>query len=249
MQRYFLDLSFVGTHYFGWQRQPNHITVQQVLEEKLSKLVRTPTIIIGTGRTDTGVHAKHMIAHFDVQEEFLPLYDDFTRRLNLILPEDIHVNNMYPVSNEMHARFSATFRRYKYQIHTHKNVFIRPFSYHLPYPDIDFLKLQQLCKLIEQNTDFASLSKYNEDNKTTLCTIHHCKWIPMLEEGRWYLDIQANRFLHNMVRRIVGLSIAVGRNQISLDEVSYILSDSERRFKKNYKAPANGLSLYEVGFP
>ena len=241
--RYFIEFSYNGKAYHGWQNQPNAISVQQVLEESLSKLLRTEIKVMGAGRTDAGVHASQMFAHFETKEEFdIPL---IIFKLNCFLPNDIAVQDIFEVHEKAHARFHALSRTYKYKIGTKKNVFTSDFYYHVYFP-LDIDKMNEACNILFQYTDFQCFSKSNTDVKT-----YHCKMM----EAFWELDndelvftIKADRFLRNMVRAIVGTMINIGLGKIEVNELHNIIK-SKNRSEAGYSVPANGLFLTKITYP
>ena len=174
MQRYFLYFSYDGTNYHGWQLQPNGISVQAVLQQALTTLLRTPIEVVGAGRTDTGVHARLMVAHFDFAEAMDT--EQVVYRLNRMLPRDISVQKLVPVAGDMHARFSAKWRTYRYYIHTAKSPFLRHYSLLVTFP-LDFERMNEGCKLLLVQRDFAAFCKSGGDNKTTLCEVTTCQWV------------------------------------------------------------------------
>lgn len=249
--RYFITLSYDGTHYHGWQVQPNGDTVQQRLQEALSTLLLQPIEVVGAGRTDTGVHAKMMVAHFDWDFgqlsgcESLKLLNDLAYKLNKLLPPDIAVRQVKQVGDDMHARFSATSRTYHYYIHTSKDPFLYGRSWQVPYP-LDFAKMNQAAKVLLQYRDFTSFSKVGTDVKTNLCDIKEALW-EEISPGRWRFTITANRFLRNMVRAIVGTLVEVGRGRMSVDDVHRIIQAKDR-CRAGESVPACGLYLVDIRY-
>lgn len=242
-QRYFIRLAYDGTQYHGWQIQPNGMSVQQKLQECLSRLLRCPVGITGAGRTDAGVHARTMVCHFDFAG---PLDErQLCYRLNQILPCDISCDSVEKVDGEMHARFSAKARTYHYYIHTKKDPFLRHFSVETHY-DLDFGLMNEAAAYLLQVDDFKAFCKAGADNKTTLCKVTAAKWI---QSGptTWYFEITANRFLRNMVRAVVGTLFDVGRHCITLDEFREIV-DKGNRSDSGESMPANGLFLWEIKY-
>lgn len=241
--RYFVFFSYDGTNYHGWQIQPNANSVQQELQHALSTILRKEIEVVGAGRTDTGVHARHMAAHFDTEIK-MPL-DQLTYRLNRILPRDIAVQEVREVSPEMHARFSATSRTYHYYIHTCKDPFERHYSLQMNYP-LDFDKMNQAAELFLQHDDYAAFCKAGGDNKTTICHVSAAKWV-QTSPTTWYFEITANRFLRNMVRAVVGTLIDVGRGKITMEQFVDILHNGTRS-DAGESMPGNALFLEEVGY-
>lgn len=246
MSRYFITFGYDGTNYHGWQIQPNANTVQQELQRALSILMRKDIEVVGAGRTDTGVHARHMAAHFDWDAPQLPMScDQLAYRMNRIVPRDIVVYEVKPVSDEMHARFSATYRTYHYYIHTRKDPFERHYSLQMNYP-LDFEKMNEAAQMFLQHDDYAAFCKAGGDNKTTICHVTQAKWI-QTSPTTWYFEITANRFLRNMVRAVVGTLIEVGRGRMTMEQFSDILHNGTRS-DAGESMPGNALFLEEVGY-
>lgn len=241
--RYFIELSYNGKAYHGWQNQPNAITIQQVLEEALSVLMNTKIEIVGAGRTDSGVHASQMFAHVDVDIELD--YSTLIYKLNSFLPNDIAIHDMYKVKEEAHARFDATSRTYHYKISTKKNVFNNDFAYQLQLP-LDVKKMDEACKILLQYKDFQCFSKSNTDVKTYNCNIIEAKWVKNHNELTFI--ITADRFLRNMVRAIVGTMINIGLGKIEVKDLISII-ESKNRSEAGYSVPAHGLYLMQIVYP
>ncbi len=242
--RYFLEIAYNGTPYAGWQIQPNATTVQGVLEEKLSLLLRQKTAITGAGRTDAGVHAQQMFAHFDVADA--ALMDNLPYKLNSILPPDIAVRRVLPVIPQAHARFDALSRSYVYIISKNKN----PFKQNLYYPyylPLNIERMNQAAALLLQYEDFTSFSKLHTDTHTNNCNISEAFW-RISDEGELRFTITANRFLRNMVRAIVGTLLWVGKEKITVDEFKTIIQ-AENRNLAGPTAPAEGLFLQKITYP
>lgn len=241
--RYFLEFAYNGTHYHGWQIQPNTITVQETLTHALSTLLRTPIELVGAGRTDAGVHAKQMYAHFDFELPFDKT--NLLKRLNSFLPEDIVVFHFHEVHPDAHARFDATSRTYEYHISLEKNVFNNELSwYHFRKLNID--KMNEAAKLLLDYEDFECFSKTNTDVFTFNCTITQAVW--KQQENDLIFTISANRFLRNMVRAIVGTLINVGLEKINLHDFRTII-ESKDRGKAGFSVPGKGLFLTRVTYP
>ncbi|GAB4016568.1 tRNA pseudouridine(38-40) synthase TruA [Spirosoma koreense] len=241
--RYFLQLAYRGTNYHGWQRQPNGLSVQEVLETALTTVLRQPITIVGSGRTDAGVHAREQYAHFET-EATIPAH--LLRSLNSLMPPDIAVYDCFPVRSDDHARYTATFRYYQYQISRRKD----PFRERLVYvftPHLDVVRMNEAARCLLQHTDFESFSKVKTDVLTFDCRIDRAYWEEK-SNGDLIFHIRANRFLHGMVRAIVGTLLAVGQDRLSVAEFDQIILDRDRR-KAGRAAPADGLSLVEVGYP
>lgn len=241
--RFFITLSFDGTNYHGWQIQPNSDSVQQRLQEALSTLLRQPVEVVGAGRTDTGVHARMMVAHFDWEE----LIDgkQLAYKLNKFLPQDIAVQEVRLVDEEKHARFSATSRTYHYFIHTRKDPFLQAYSWQVPYA-LDFEKMNEAAKVLLEYKDFTSFSKVGTDVKTNLCDLREAYWEEVAPE-RWRFTITANRFLRNMVRAIVGTLVEVGRGRISIEEMRQII-EAKDRCQAGESVPAKALFLVNIKY-
>ena len=242
--RYFITLSYDGTRYHGWQVQPNGPSVQEKLKWALSTILRQDIQVTGAGRTDAGVHARMMVAHFDVETMDYEL-QDLTYKLNRLLPQDIAIQKMESVSDEMHARFSAISRTYHYYIHTVKDPFLRAYSCELHYP-LDFQLMNEAAAILMTYEDFGAFCKAHADVKTTLCHITAAQW-HQTSPSSWYFEITANRFLRNMVRAVVGTLIDVGRGRLSLDDFRKVV-EGKRRTEAGESMPANALFLEEVKY-
>ena len=241
--KYFIQFSYFGKNYHGWQKQPNAITVQQVLEKALSTLLRTTVETIGAGRTDTGVHAKQMIAHFDAE----PINDlsHLTYRLNSLLPFDVAVSSIREVTNDAHARFNATARTYQYVIIQEKNPFYTEQAYFVKYP-IDIKAMNKAANMLLQYTDFECFSKLHTDVKTFNCKITQAQWI--IDNDFLVFTITADRFLRNMVRAIVGTLLDIGQHKINIDDLKAILNSKDRA-QAGVSVPAKGLYLTAIKYP
>ena len=244
MQRYFIYLSYNGKNYCGWQVQPNGITVQQKLEEALTVLLRQEIAIVGAGRTDSGVHARSMIAHFDCDNPDLDMVY-LTQKLNRFLPPDIAIDRIAPVTPEAHARFDAVSRTYKYFLSHKKDPFNSEFVYFIPTP-LDYEKMNEAALILFDFTDFTSFSKLHTDVKTNNCRIDFARWTD--EGGCHVFTITADRFLRNMVRAIIGTLIDVGRGKLSLADFRRVI-ESKDRGKAGTSAPAHALFLWDVSYP
>lgn len=242
--RYFIQLSYDGTAYHGWQVQPNADTVQIRLDNALTTLLRHPIKTLGAGRTDTGVHARMMVAHFDTPEEIDA--PDVCRRLTRMLPQDIAVQQIVPVKETANARFDAIRRTYHYDIILRKDPFRRHFATRIHYT-LDFERMNEAAAELIGEHDFSSFCKSGTDTPTNLCTVFEARWIPM-GEGMWRFRISANRFLRNMVRAIVGTLFAVGNGRLPLEEFRKVLAAADRG-AAGESAPAEGLALVEVAYP
>lgn len=242
--RYFIELSYKGTDFIGWQRQAQGRSVQQTLEEALATILRQPVEIVGSSRTDTGVHAEQQFAHFDFDQPIADP-DKLVYRLNSILPFDLAVRRVFPVTDDIHARFAATHRRYEYRIIRHKNPFLTNQA-HLFRPDVDLEAINTAAALLLQYDDFESFSKVHTDVKTFLCTITTAEW--QQEGDTLVFRIQANRFLRGMVRALVGTLLDVGTGKQSVADFERIILAKNRKYA-GAQAPAHGLFLVEVGYP
>lgn len=242
--RYFIYFSYRGTHYHGWQIQPNNITVQEVLQEALSKIVREEVAMTGAGRTDTGVHASCMVAHFDL---VAPIEDAgrMVQRLNSILPADIAVDKILPVAPDAHARFDAKSRTYKYYVTERKNAFSSDFSARILGKGLDYGKMNEAAQVLFDYIDFTSFSKVHTDTKTNNCKIMRAEW--QKEGDFWVFTIQADRFLRNMVRAVVGTLFEVGRGKMTIDQFRQVI-ESKDRCKAGTSAPAEGLFLVDIEY-
>jgi tRNA pseudouridine38-40 synthase len=242
MQRYFIYLAYDGTCYHGWQIQPNGDSVQQQLMNALQTLLRREVVeVTGAGRTDTGVHAKLMVAHFDHDEAID--CTQLTDKLNRLLPSDISVFKVAPVDADMHARFSAKSRRYEYYVTTAKSPFMRQYRYKL-HKAPDFQLMNQAAKLLLEVADFTSFSKLHTDVKTNICHVTRAEW-SQVDDVTWVFTIQADRFLRNMVRAIVGTLLVVGYGKLSLAEFQQVIQQKDR-CSAGMSVPAQGLFLAEI---
>ena len=235
--RYFITFSYDGGRYHGWQIQPNGVSVQEKLEWALSTLLREEISVTGAGRTDAGVHARMMVAHFDASELDCK---QMAYKLNRLLPQDIAVQKVETVSDEMHARFSAKWRTYHYYIHTCKDPFLRTYSCEIHYP-LDFAAMNEAGQRLMGYDDFGAFCKSGADVKTTLCQVTKAAWI-QTSPTTWYFEITANRFLRNMVRAVVGTMIDVGRGRLTIEEFCKVI-EGKRRTEAGESMPGNALFL------
>ncbi len=249
--RYFIHLSYDGTAYHGWQIQPNGISVQEKLQTALTTLLRQPTEVVGAGRTDAGVHARVMVAHFDSDIPIDP--PQLAYRLNRILPRDISVQSIEAVPDDWHARFTATSRTYHYYLHTGKSSFLRTYSCESHYP-LNFDRMNQAAQLLIGTHDFNCFCKAGADVKTTICHLTEAHWdkIPCdfidAPAAQYCFTITANRFLRNMVRAVVGTLVDVGRGRLSLEAFEAILQNGCRS-DAGESMPGNALFLWDVKYP
>ena len=299
--RYFIELSYDGTAYHGWQIQPNGSSVQETLQRALSLLLREEVTVTGAGRTDAGVHAAMMVAHVDIEaplpappvggraaepmsssssqeyKEVLPPVGgraaqpmsssssqeykevlpptggvregpperNLVYRLNGILPHDIAIHRIYPVADDLHARFSALARTYYYYVHTRKSPFLRDRSWRLVKTP-DFEAMNRAAATLLEYEDFTSFSKVNTDTKTNICHVRSARWV-QLSDYEWRFEITADRFLRNMVRAIVGTLMEVGRGQLTLDGFRKVI-ENKNRSAAGDSVPARGLFLQNVEY-
>lgn len=244
MRRYFIYLGYNGRNYNGWQTQPNGVTVQQTLEEALATFLRKPVPIVGAGRTDAGVHARMMVAHFDWEEEIEDLAF-LADKLNRILPKDIAIYRIVPVRADAHARFDATSRTYKYYLTDQKNPFNQDWTYRT-YVALDFDAMNAACDILFDYIDFTSFSKLHTDAKTNNCRILQAGWAR--EGDVWVFTIRADRFLRNMVRAIVGTLLEVGRKRMTLDGFRRVI-EAKDRCQAGTSVPGHALFLVDVSYP
>ena len=265
MVRFFITLSYDGTRYHGWQIQPNGDSVQQRLQEALSTILRQPIEVVGAGRTDAGVHARMMVAHFTFENlklknekptpissskgrqdpSIFNLQSSIKHSLNKLLPPDIAVQDIRQVADDMHARFSATERTYHYFIHTCKDPFLQTYSWQVNFK-LDFAKMNEAAKVMLEYTDFTSFSKVGTDVKTNLCDLRAAHW-DEISPHQWRFTITANRFLRNMVRAIVGTLVEVGRGRLTIDDVRRII-EAKDRCRAGESVPAKGLFLVDIKY-
>ncbi len=245
MNRYFIDVSFNGTCYHGWQRQPNGLTVQEILEVNVSKLFRKTIRITGAGRTDAGVHARHYMAHFDADPEDLHLQSEWINTLNRMLPKDIVIHQVRKVNQEAHARFDALSRTYQYVILREKNPFKNEFAWYYWGP-LDREAMNKAALLFLGKQDFTSFSKLHTKTKTNLCTVMEAHWD--IQEDCMVFTVRADRFLRNMVRAMVGTLVDVGRGKTSGEAIQRILQ-AKNRCEAGASVPAQGLFLSGIEYP
>ena len=241
--RYFIIFSYFGKSFYGWQRQPNAITVQQLMEEALSVLVRKPVVLVAAGRTDAGVHAKQMYAHFNLEN--LKDMGDLKFRMNSFLPSAIAIHNIFKVPNDAHARFDAVERTYEYWVVQEKNPFYMESAFYVM-NRLDIDKMNEAAALLLYYKDFECFSKSNTDVRTYLCSIKVAFWEQ--KEDVLVFTITANRFLRNMVRTIVGTLLDVGLGKSDLANFIAII-ESKDRSEAGTSVPAKGLYLTRVLYP
>ena len=244
--RYFISLAYLGTHYSGWQVQPNAPSVQATLEASLATLLRHPVGVTGCGRTDAGVHARYYVAHFDTDTEIKPA---FLNSLNSILPRDIAVFHIWQVAPESHARFDAFRRSYEYHIALRKDPFATETAWFFPqHEKLDLKKMQEVADLLPLYRDFFPFCKTDSGVDGYGCTLETAHWAHFPETRRLIFHITANRFLRGMVRLIVGACINAGLGKIEVEDVKSAL-DAQKTLKKSLSVPPQGLFLTEVGYP
>lgn len=242
--RFFLEFSYAGTNYHGWQRQSNAVSIQEVMEKTLENLVKTPTTLVAAGRTDSGVHARQMFAHFDANindKERVKL----KYRMNQFLPKDIVVKSIREVNKDAHARFDALSRTYEYHIVKEKTAFENEMHY-LMKQLLDFQAMNEGAKILLQYEDFKCFSKTNTDVNTFVCKISLAHWTH--SEKGYTFTIKANRFLRGMVRAIVGTLLDIGLKKKSVKDLHEII-ESKNRSKAGYSVPPKGLFLTNVEYP
>jgi len=241
--RYFINMAYNGNGFNGWQIQPNGKTVQEELEKALAILLRQPIGVTGCGRTDTGVHASDFYAHFDIDEEAMILScEQLKYKLNLLLSTSIVVYDVFIVKPDVHARFSALSRTYRYQICLEKNPFSNGLAYFFHHP-LDVITMNKAVTILVEYNDFSCFSKTRTQVKTNICTITSAIWE---QNGSMLIfTITADRFLRNMVRAIVGTMLDVGRNRISLDDFRSVI-EGKNRSDAGFSVPPQGLFLSKV---
>lgn len=237
-------MAYDGTDYSGWQNQPNGKTVQRVIEQALTTLLREGISVTGAGRTDAGVHASLFVAHFDTSSTFELATEQFIFKLNRFLPPDIVVYKIQPVPDDVHARFSATYRTYHYHVSTIKPLFSRNYT-HFVYGKLDTEEIDLCCKIIKETTDFTSFAKLHTEVKTNNCQVMHNEWKSV--ENGYLFEIKANRFLRNMVRSLTGTLLDVGQRKINRNDFIRIV-EARDRSQSGQSAPAKGLFLVDIGY-
>ena len=251
--RYFMQLAFNGTPFFGWQIQPENVSVQEVIENALTLLLMRPdengqrqrVAITGCGRTDTGVHARDFMAHFDLEQEL----DEAQRlqlvnKLNSFLPKEIVIYSIVPVADDAHARFDALDRTYRYYVNIRKDAFNFPYA-HRVFEKLDVNKMNEAAQLLLKNEDFTSFSKVHTQVNNMRCHVTHAQWVE--RNGQLVFEITANRFLRNMVRAIVGTLLLVGKGKITVRDFQDII-EQKNRCKAGDSAPAHALFLEKVRY-
>lgn len=242
--RYFIELAYDGINYHGWQVQPNGDSVQATVQNALSTILQRRIEIVGAGRTDAGVNASKMFAHFDFDKLFdIPLLEN---KLGKILPCDIAVYHIYKVRDDAHARFDATSRTYQYHITLRKDPFSRHYAWQVYFP-LDFNAMNEAAKVLFEYIDFTSFSKLHTDTKTNNCKIMKAEW-KQVSEFEWVFTIQADRFLRNMVRAVVGTLIDVGRGKLTVNGFRRIIEQKDR-CAAGSSVPGNALFLIDIAYP
>lgn len=239
-----MRLSYRGAGFHGWQIQPNDNSVQQTIEQAMATVLRHPVSITGAGRTDTGVNARMMVAHFDVDT---PIADTalLVRSINGIVGRDIAIHAIFPVHDDAHARFDATSRTYKYFAHTLKSPFLYSLSWQCR-PDMDFDLMNQAAAHLLEYRDFTSFSKLHTDVKTNNCVVTRAQWDRVGEQ--WVFTITADRFLRNMVRAVVGTLVEVGLHRITIADFCRIIEQRDR-CKAGTSMPPHPLFLWDITYP
>ena len=247
MQRYFFKISYDGAPFAGWQRQDNAMTVQQCIEDAMSKLSHTDITITGCGRTDAGVHASDYYFHVDLETE-MEAMNGMVYKLNKMLPSEISISEVLQVHNEAHARFDATSRSYIYNVHFEKDAFLGQYSHFYKYgPKPDFELLNQAADILMQYQSFYSFCKSHSDVNNYDCRLTESKWVK-ISENRWAYHVSANRFLRGMVRLIVGMCFNVARGKLTLEDVHEAL-EKQTRLNPALSVPPEGLALVQINYP
>ena len=241
--RYFVEISYDGAQYHGWQRQENAVSVQQVVEEALSLILRAEITITGSGRTDTGVHCGQQYFHIDLENELDR--PELLYKLNSLLPADISVNGLFPVDPAAHARFTALSRSYEYRITRRKDPFLKGYAYHF-YKPLNVALMNEAASTLLGEHDFEALSKVKTDVDNFYCEISEAQWT--LEGNILVFKVTANRFLRGMVRAMVGTLLEVGQGKLSVEQFRRVINSKDRR-QAGSSAPAHGLFLTSVRYP
>ena len=245
-----MQLAYNGSPFHGWQSQPGGVaTVQSALEDALSKILRQPVAITGAGRTDTGVNARMMVAHFDIPDHVTFDPSSLPRALGAITGPAITVQRVWPVSPAMHARFSATSRTYRYFALTRRSPFFNNLAWTAP-RHLDFEAMNRAAQLLVHTSDFTSFSKLHTDVKTNICHVTHALWspVPMTGGAAWMFEITADRFLRNMVRAVVGTLVEVGRGKMSVGQFQQVIAAKDR-CAAGTSMPPHALYLWDITYP
>lgn len=241
MARFFMELAYRGEPFHGWQRQPGAVSVQEVIENSLQTLLRVPTPIVGAGRTDAGVNASMMVAHFDADRLIEP------RALNSIVGKDIAIHSIRQVHDDAHARFDATSRTYHYKTVEHKSPFLYPLTWFTG-RHLDYSAMNNAARTLLNVNDFTSFAKLHSDAKTNICHVSRAEWVPDHTTGGMTFIITADRFLRNMVRAIVGTLVDVGRGKMTLEDFESII-DAKDRCAAGTSMPPQALYLANITYP
>ena len=242
--RYFVELSYLGKNYHGWQVQPNVVTVQEKINSAFSLILGTPIQVMGAGRTDTGVHASQMFVHLDY--DLILSNETHLYKLNSVLPHDIAIHNIFRVHENAHTRFNALQRSYEYKIYLGRDPFQLDTTWQFFKSELNVDDMNRAAAVLKHHTNFKCFSKSKTDVQTYNCTITRAEWI--LHGKTLTFHISANRFLRNMVRAIVGTLVAIGQGKNTIEDMSKII-ESENRSKAGTSAPAQGLSLTTITYP
>jgi len=242
--RYFVELSYLGKNYHGWQVQPNVITVQEKINSAFSLILGTPIQVMGAGRTDTGVHASQMFVHLD--SDLALSNETHLYKLNSVLPDDIAIYNIYQVKDDAHTRFNALQRSYEYKIYLGRDPFQLDTTWQFFKSELNVDNMNKAAAILKNHTNFKCFSKSKTDVQTYNCTITNAEWV--LQDKSLTFHITADRFLRNMVRAIVGTLVAIGQGKNTVEDLSNII-ESENRSKAGTSAPAQGLSLTKITYP
>ncbi|MCM1348321.1 MAG: tRNA pseudouridine(38-40) synthase TruA [Firmicutes bacterium] len=246
MQRYFMRLAYRGAPFHGWQRQPNAISVQQTIEEALATVLRVETPIVGAGRTDTGVNARMMMAHFDTAQPIVNK-NALIRSLNTLTGPDIAIEQLIEVHSDAHARFDATSRTYHYYAIPFKSPFFHEIAWRAP-ANLDYGAMNRAASLLLSTSDFTSFAKLHTDTRTNICHVTRAEWKPVGIDSAHVFIITADRFLRNMVRAVVGTLVDVGRGKITLNQFKEII-DKRNRCAAGTSMPPQALYLWDVTYP
>ncbi|MCH5221646.1 MAG: tRNA pseudouridine(38-40) synthase TruA [Muribaculaceae bacterium] len=246
--RWFMTLSYLGSPFHGWQRQPGDVSVQSTIEDALATILRKETPITGAGRTDSGVNARMMVAHLDLDDDINPRDAIFMRSLNSLVGRHIAIESFRPVHADAHARFDATERSYRYFVHTRKSPFVGKLSWFSP-SNLDFDAMNYAASLLLGRRDFTSFSKLHTDVKTNICDLRSASWrrVNGSESNQWYFEICADRFLRNMVRAVVGTLVDVGRGKMTPENVVDILHEYDR-CAAGTSMPGEALFLWDIKY-